>query len=462
MASDFLGNPVTPADAATLASIDDFVGGFLEYRPRMLAVLAAAEAAPGHALTQTYAAAIHLLSEAPDAAAHARPFLARAAAAPMNAREQRTLAAVRAWAEDDVPRAMALHEATVAEHPRDLAAVKLAQYHAFNRGDLPALLRVALVALPASADIAQAHGMAAFGYEQMHLIDEAELAARTAIGIEQAEPWAHHALAHVYLTRGHIDEGIAFLENVADTWTGLNSFMHTHLWWHMALFRLSRGAFGEALRLYDAEVWGREPGYSQDQIGAVSLLARIELAGVDVGDRWADLLRWLVPRATDTVQPFLSMQYLYGLARAGAPEADVLMAAVATRAEGAAADSRVAWADAALPACEGLIAYARGAWTRAAERLGRALPAMLAVGGSHAQRDLFEQIHLDALLRSGELTRAQQQLELRRAADPLSVPLNRALARVYAALRLPTQADECSRRVAMASDRGAGARVTRA
>ena len=448
MASDFLGNPVTPADAATLTAIDDFVGGFLEYQPRMLAVLAAAEAAPGHALTQTYAAAVHLLAETPDAVGHARPFLKRAEIAPMNERERSTFEAVRAWADGDIRRAMAMHETTIAEHPRDLAAVKLAQYHAFNRGDLPALLRVALAALPACADVAQAHGMAAFGYEQLHLMDEAEAAARTAIGIRRAEPWAHHALAHVYLTRGRIDEGVAFLESVADTWTGLNSFMHTHLWWHMALFRLSRGEFGEALRLYDREVWGREPGYSQDQIGAVSLLARIELAGADVGDRWTDLTRWLVPRAMDTVQPFLSMQYLYGLARAGAPEADVLMAAVSARAANVGADGRAAWADAALPACEGLIAHARGDWARAAERLGRALPAMLAVGGSHAQRDLFEQFHLDALLRSGELTRAQQQLELRRATDPLSVPLNRALARAYDALGLPAQARVCSMRIA--------------
>ncbi|MGH1559390.1 hypothetical protein ACRAWD_20315 [Caulobacter segnis] len=34
-------------------------------------------------------------------------------------------------------------------------------------------------------------------------------------------------------TQGRIDQGVAFLESVRDSWTGLNSFMDTHLWWHL-------------------------------------------------------------------------------------------------------------------------------------------------------------------------------------------------------------------------------------
>ena len=57
--------------------------------------------------------------------------------------------------------------------------------------------------------------------------------------MRRKEPWAQHALAHVLLTRGRIDEGARFLEQAADTWTELNSFMVTHLWWHLTLFYLS-------------------------------------------------------------------------------------------------------------------------------------------------------------------------------------------------------------------------------
>jgi hypothetical protein len=69
------------------------------------------------------------------------------------------------------------------------------------------------------------------------------------------------------------------------------------------------------------------------------------------------------------------------------------------------------------------------------------------MGGSHAQRDLFEQILLDARLRSGALVLAQQQLELRRGADRASVPINTALAMVYERLGLPGEARRARARI---------------
>ncbi len=101
--------------------------------------------------------------------------------------------------------------------------------------------------------------------------------------------------------------------------------MVTHNWWHQALFALELGRHEEVLRLYDTEVWGVAMDYTQDQINAVSLLARLELAGVAVGDRWRDVANYLAHRLDDHVLPFLDMQYLYGLARADRPEADTLM-----------------------------------------------------------------------------------------------------------------------------------------
>jgi hypothetical protein len=248
------------------------------------------------------------------------------------------------------------------------------------------------------------HGMTAFAYEQCHLLDEAESEARIALDMRRKEPWAQHALAHVFLTRGQIDEGARFLEQAADTWTGLNSFMLTHIWWHMALFYLSQGRNREVLDLYDRHCWGIAKDYSQDQIGAVSLLARCELAGIDVGPRWEDLGRHLAARAQDTTLPFLTLQYLYGLARAGLPEADTLLEAVRRRAATAPSFTRAVWRDVALPGCEGLNAHARGDYAKAWRRLAPIVPRMVEVGGSHAQRDLFDQILRDSAIKSGHAT----------------------------------------------------------
>lgn len=238
------------------------------------------------------------------------------------------------------------------------------------------------------------------------------------------------------LTEGRIEEGRAFMQDVSTTWTGLNSFMETHNWWHLALFLIEQGRDADALDLYDRHVWGVCKPYSQDQIGAVSLLARLELAGVDVGDRWQDVSDYLAARVHDQVEPFLDMQYLYGLARAGRPEADELLGAVEAHAPTAPAISRDAWQRVAVPACRGLLAHARGEPARAAEHLGTALPRLLEIGGSHAQRDLFEQIYIDALVRSGQLVGAQNLLQQRARANPESLRLRRQLAPVLRQLGL--------------------------
>ena len=438
MAQDLLGLAIHVADDASIAAVDDFVGGFIACEARVTNILSVADH-DDSVIVQACAAALHLFAESPEGPATARPFLARAEASerPASERERRFLAAVQAWADDEVPRAIALLDEQLRSHPRDLAALKLGQYLRFNLGDAPGMLRMALVSQDAAADLPWLHGMTAFGYEQCHLLAEAERAARHAVGLLHKEPWAHHALAHVMLTQGRVAEGRAFMEEASTTWVGLNSFMETHNWWHLALFALEQGDDAATLALYDEHVWGVCKEYSQDQIGAVSLLARLELAGVDVGARWQDLAPWLAGRTHDQVQPFLDMHYLYGLARAGRREADALLAAVERHAAHAPALTRAAWQRVAVPACRGLLAHARGDHGRAVDELGIALPRLIEIGGSHAQRDLFEQVYVDALARAGGIGGAFDLLRQRANAAPESVRLRRRLEPLAASLGLP-------------------------
>jgi len=455
MQRDYLGNPVTGDNDGTLRAINDFIEGFLAYETRAEGVLEAASADPESAIANAYAGFLWMLLEAPEAAERASRFVAAAERAAVKAtrREQLNVAMLRAWVADDLPLTLSLCDEVSTEFPRDLAMVKLHQYFEFNRGNSPAMLRVALKVRSAAADIPYVHGMAAFAYEQCHLLEEAEAAARTALAMRQKEPWAQHALAHVLLTRGRVDEGAAFLEAASSTWTGLNSFMLSHIWWHLALFYLSQGRDHATLQIYDRHCWGVAKEYSQDQINAISLLARCEIAGVDVGDRWQDVADHLEARAQDTVQPFLTMQYLYGLARARRPQAAVLLDAVRRHSGQAAAFIRPAWQEVALPACEGLFAYANGEHDIAWRKLEAVIPRMTEIGGSHAQRDLFEQILLDAALKSGRLISAQQMLELRRNADPDGVPVNSALADIYGKLGLPQLAEQARARAALTRTR---------
>jgi hypothetical protein len=447
---DYLGNAVTGQRDTTLRSVDDFIEGYLAYETRAERILAAADADPDSCLANVYAGMLWMLLEAPQAATHAAKYLdAAELAAPLaSRREQLNAAMLRTWVDDDLGRTLRICDQISDEFPRDLVIAKTHQYFEFNRGNAAGMLRVALKVATANSDVPYVYGMKAFGYEQCHLLDEAESEARSALAMRRKEPWAQHALAHVLLTRGHMDEGSQFLEEVADTWCGLNSFMLTHIWWHLALFYLSQGRDSQALDLYDRHCWGVAKDYSQDQIGAVSLLARFEIAGIDVGARWQDLADHLSKRSADTVQPFLTLQYLYGLARAGRPQAQMLLESVRNYASRAPEFSRAVWQEVALPGCEGLLAYARGDYALAWHRLSVAVPRMIETGGSHAQRDLFEQILLDAALKSGRLSAAQHMLELRRGVDPLGVPVNAALASLYDELGLTALADQARSRAA--------------
>ena len=445
-ALDPLGHAIRVQRPESVAAVAGFVDGFLGYRRSILEVLAAAE--QDHSLiVQACAAALWMLSESPAGRPKARAHLdrARQAGLPATPREQAFAQAVAHWVMGDVAAAFAQHERLAAEHPRDLASLKLGQYHAFNAGDSPGMLRLAWRARGAASDLACWHGMAAFGFEQCHRLHEAEHHARQALTLAAHEPWAEHALAHVMLTDGRFAEGRDFMLRASAPWRGLTSFMRTHNFWHLALFQLELGDDAAALALYDQEVWGIDKTYSQDQVGAVSLLARLGLAGVDVGDRWQDLADHLTPRVSDQVQPFLDLQYLYGLARAGRPEADTMLANIRRHARQAPAPSRSAWQQVAVPAALGLQLHAQGLarpatarWAEAADALGSAMPSLARIGGSHAQRDLFEQLWIDAMQRAGDDAAVLNLLQPRANAAPASRRLARQVHRLSTRLRLPT------------------------
>jgi len=63
-------------------------------------------------------------------------------------------------------------------------------------------------------------------------------------------------------------------------------------------------------------------------------------------------------------------------------------------------------------------AHADNDFALAAQLLGETRLHWQALGGSHAQRDLFEQVYIDALIRSGRESDALPLLEARVAARP--------------------------------------------
>jgi tetratricopeptide (TPR) repeat protein len=431
---DSQGLEVSNASAAAIEALDFLTAEWLAFGDRLPEFVAVADKEQRCALVPLLAANLLLTVNSSEARTLATRHLERikTLAGDLNGRERAWLAATDAWLAGQRDRAQEIHERMAVDWPRDLLAAKIGQLHAIDRGDAKGILRIGERILPANRDNHYVWAMLAFGLEECNRLEEAEAHARKAIEMERRDPWAHHVIAHCLEARGRMVEGVSFMESVADTWERCNSFMYTHNWWHLALFLIDLDRTDEALDLYDKRVWGVQKTFAEDQINAVSLLARLELRGVDVGLRWADVATYLEPRLHEHFSAFLDLHYLYGLARAGKQSAVTeMLASLEDRAEQATASEREAWADCAVPSGHGLAAYSTGDFPEAARLLGRAIPHLASIGGSIAQRALFGTIHLDALIKSGWNDAALALLQAEERERPTVPWTKRALSDLY-------------------------------
>jgi tetratricopeptide (TPR) repeat protein len=357
-------------------------------------IIAAADADPEFAAAQALAGAMHLFRMTCAGEAEARPFLARAqrAAAAATPRERHLIAAIAAWADRRITEALRHHRAILRLAPGDLVSARIAQFHLVNRGDFRGLRALTTALLSANGHVPHVLGMHAFALEQTGAVAEAEQLARAAA--EQAfDPWAEHALAHALDSRGAHRESIAWLTPRAGRWRGCSSFLRTHNFWHLALAHLASGQRDAALALWDAEVWGVRPDHVQDQLNAISLLAHLERAGLDVGDRWQRMGPHLAGNSAVGISAFADLHLAYGLARAGEGEALArLMAALDGRASAARAP---ALARVTARAARALSDHGRGRAGPASRALAAALPALRRAGGSSMQQQFFERLAED-------------------------------------------------------------------
>ncbi len=426
MLRDAYGNDVDTDNPATVAAINRFAHSFIAYGKDFAVILDAVKDDPDCLTARAHAALLGLFMENNAGRAIANEHLAAGLklmiAGRGTLREHAYFRAVEAAAQYDVPSASAAHEELAKNWPGDLFASKLGQVHYFNIGDAAGMRRLAKKTFRAHPLTPYAWGLLAFALEEYDELDEAERAGRKASEMTDVEPWAHHAVAHVYETRGQLDAGIEWMESHAHLWKDCNSFMFTHNWWHLALFYLDKGDADQALKIYDTRLWGAPQGdssYSQDQAGAISMLIRFALRDVVLDGRWGHVADAVLKREVMYDQPFLTAHYAYVLARSEHRNAyERFLDGLAAHADRQNAAQRGMWLSHALPLCRGMGAHADNDFDLAAELLGESRPHWQSMGGSHAQRDLFEQVFIDSLMRCGRAADTLAILEARAEARP--------------------------------------------
>ncbi|WP_422027089.1 hypothetical protein [Pyruvatibacter mobilis] len=375
-----------------VAAIDGFTHALIAHTDTALVVLDAPEADPECVEANAAAAALMMFGETRHSASEARPFIDEAFThiGKATPREDMFARAVGAWVSGDIPLALRYHAAILEQWPADILNIKIAQHHCFNRGDAAGIRWFGETGHRHDPDCAYLEGMYAFGLEQAGDLDGAERAARAACERLPRNPWAHHALAHVLFTRQQHLQALAFLHRESHHWDDCSSFMYTHNWWHTALAALGTGCAEDALELYDAYVWTRDINQIQPQVNAASLLARLELQGVDVGTRWEPVARKARTHIHDHVNGYLDLHFLLALAGAGQDaRALSMLASLEDHAARRLNEGDLTWRYVILPAARGILAHRHGDMQTAAINLETALPGLHLAGGSHAQRALF-------------------------------------------------------------------------
>ena len=306
-------------------------------------------------------------------------------------------------------------EARLASEPHDLLALKLAHTLRFMGGDLPGMLRTTSDVVAAFDDDAEASGFVlgchAFALEEAGCFDEAERFGRQAVEREPHDAWGLHAVSHVHEMQGRTKEGIFWLESTRDRWTGCNNFAG-HVAWHLALFCAEAGEFDRALAIYDHNVRATPSEDFRDVANASSLLWRLGQVGVDVGDRWDDLVEIARRRAGETRLLFATLHHLLSLlARGERIEAARLLAEVMRCAAADDTGQSAVGREVAVDLARAMIGVPDAGETVDLVRTARALPR---IGGSNAQRDVFVRTLAMAAANSGDAIAFTQIMMLRR------------------------------------------------
>jgi len=332
------------------------------------------------------------------------------------ANDRRMVEALRAWIAGRPSRSAAVFDEILAETPGDAFAMKMAQAIRFLYGDSAGMRRSADAAIGAFGEThphaGYAHGCYAFACEETGDLQLAEKAGVRALELAADDAWGLHAVAHVHEMRGHARKGRDWLLPRQSTFAGCSNFRH-HVWWHYGLFELELGNVDRVLDLYDTEIRREHTDDYRDIANAVSLLARLEAEGVDVGRRWDELSAIAERRIDDGCVVFADLHYLMALLASDRHEAaDRLIERMAAQAGDGSEFGAVA-AAAGAPAGGGLAALSRGQHEEALKGLLTAQRELTRIGGSHAQRDVFDRLTIDAALRAGRTEEARRLIKAR-------------------------------------------------
>ncbi|HXJ82278.1 MAG TPA: tetratricopeptide repeat protein [Candidatus Methylomirabilis sp.] len=365
------------------------------------------------------------MAAARSAAARARTF-----AGGLTPRERGHVEALGIAVDGDADRALAAIRAHLADFPRDAMVLAPATgvYGLIgfsSRQDRNELLAELLDGLaPAYGDDWWFLGTHGFALTEARGWTAGAPLVERSLALWPRNAHAAHAHAHVLYERGGDREGGAFV----DAWLPAyprTAQLHCHLSWHLALFELGVGRPERAWTLYVESI---RPGVALSPpmpklCDAASFLWRSELAGANRRpEQWKEVAAHAERSFPRIGLAFTDAHCAVAFAAAGDTAALEQRVAALRQAD---TEGRLLSGTVLPLVAEALAAFARGDWESAIERLAPEVERFVRIGGSRAQRDLFENTLLAAYFRAGRPEEAAAFLARRIDRRP-SVPVTQA------------------------------------
>ncbi|MCY4051458.1 MAG: tetratricopeptide repeat protein [Gammaproteobacteria bacterium] len=314
-------------------------------------------------------------------------------------RESLHIQALEVWCSGNLKKTVDIWEEILLHYPLDSIALRLAYFNHFYSGDARRM-RDSLIRVLPYWDSTHPHygyvlGLYSFALEECSDFQAAEQYGREAVQINPEDAWSVHAVAHVMESQERHQEGIQWLFDLEESWTTVNNFRF-HLHWHQCLFLMEEGDYKLVLDLYDRIlVSDLDSDFYLDLCNAASLLWRLELHGVEIGERWKVLLEAAQRRIEDRDLVFASLHYLMVLVAAGDDQS--ISRIMDEFKQWASSDDTQGWVmrRVGMTLANVLIDIRQGRPNHAFQNLFDIRYEIDLIGGSIAQRDLFSMLLLD-------------------------------------------------------------------
>ena len=251
----------------------------------------------------------------------------------------------------------------------------------------------------------------AFAHHETGQLDKANELAQRSLDINPTNAVACHSMTHVHFERGDASSGEDFL----GAWLlGFDAppSSYVHLSWHLALFELAQGKYQETLDRYEKYIRPSVVAKSMSTLNdSASLMWRLQMyCGAPPPKPWEEVLTIAAPAAERPGAAFRDAHAALAFSASGDYEA---MAKMTSRLRKVGEEGDTFARDVVLPLVQSIEAFAQENYAESVRLMEPVFPQLVRVGGSHAQREVFEDTMLEAYIRAEQFEKAEKMLRSR-------------------------------------------------